>query len=158
MTLDRQRFVDDGRALVAQGVAFRHQGVDPATGMDCVNLPRYLCGLQGISLPDELNNAMQVYSEQPDGKLMLELLRRWFIEIPVVDNKVPDAQLGDLLVLYVFRNPKHMAIASVLPEPEKPMKIIEAWRSPDKLTGKLHETPLDFRRRIAACFRIPDAP
>lgn len=154
MSLDRQRFVDDARALVAQGVQFRHQGSSPETGMDCINLPAWGARQQGIELPDELTNAMRAYSEQPDGRKMLELIRQHFIEIPVVDNKVPDAQLGDLLVLYVFRNPKHMAIVSAL----DPMFVIEAWRSPDKTTGKLHETPLDFRRRIAACFRIPDAP
>lgn len=172
MKLDRGKFVDDARALAKQGVAFRHQGCDPATGMDCVNLPRYLCGLQGIELPAELNNAMSTYSEEPDGQEMLRTIRKpysypaspsgvfQFIEIPVVDNRVPDAQPGDLIVCYVMRNPKHMAVIVELMLDAKDRQpwatVVEAWRAPTSKTGKLIDQPLDWRRRIAACFRIPD--
>lgn len=152
--LDRERFISDARALVLKGIAFRHQGRDPVTGLDCVSVPRYLCELQGIVLPEELQRAMESYSEQPDGWAMLEKLRaqpRYFQEIMVTDNKVPiEALPGDLLQMFVYRNPKHMAILSS----QSPLMVIEAWRSATSKTGKLIEVPLDFRRRVAACFRM----
>jgi len=154
MTLDRQRFIDDLRGLVAQGVPFRHLGRDPATGLDCVHTPAWGARQQGIELPEELQRAMESYSEQPDGWAMLEKLRaqpKYFQEIPVTDNKVPsDALPGDLLQMFVYRNPKHMAILSS----QNPLMVIEAWRSATTKTGKLIEVPLDFRRRVAACFRM----
>lgn len=169
MTLDRQRFIDDLRGLVAQGVSFRHLGRDPATGLDCVHTPAWGARQQGIELPEELQRAMESYSEQPDGWAMLEKLRaqpKYFQEIPVMDNKVPiEALPGDLLQMFVYHNPKHMAIFSRrelyvsghdISGPiftERPW-VIEAWRSATSKTGKLIEVPLDFRRRVAACFRM----
>jgi hypothetical protein len=154
MTLDRQRFIEDLRSLVAQNVIFRHQGNDPATGLDCIHAPAAGMEMQGIILPDELKKEMAAYSDQPDGWKMLELLRaqpKYFQEIPVIDNKVPDEALpGDLLQMFVYRNPKHMAILSS----RDPLSVIEAWRSATSETGKLIEVPLDFRRRVAACFRM----
>lgn len=154
MTLDRQRFIDDLRGLIARGVQFRHLGKDPATGLDCIHTPAWAAQEQGIILPDELEREMDAYSDQPDGWKMLELLRgqpKYFQEIPVIDNKVPDEALpGDLLQMFVYRNPKHMAILSG----RDPLMVIEAWRSATSTTGKLIEVPLDFRRRVAACFRM----
>lgn len=144
------------RAMVAQGVRFRHNGKDPMTGLDCVHAPAWGVQQQGIDLPVELQLAMKSYSEQPDGWAMLAKIRsvpKYFLEIPVIDCQVPaEAEPGDLLQMYVFRNPKHMAILSS----RAPLSVIEAWRAPDKKIGKLLEQPLDFRRRVAACFRILD--
>lgn len=154
MTLDRKRFIEDLRSLVAQGVQFRHLGKRPETGLDCIHTPAYAAAMQGIVLPDELKAAMESYSDQPDGWAMLEKLRaqpKYFQEIPVIDNKVPDEALpGDLLQMFVYRNPKHMAVLSG----RDPFTVIEAWRSMASPTGKLIEVPLDFRRRVAACFRM----
>jgi hypothetical protein len=160
MTFDRERFVSDLRALVKQGVGFKHQGRDPETGLDCINLPAWAYREQGLTFPAELDKETREYPEEPDGWRMREILRQWFIEIPVVDNRVLEAQPGDLLLCYVMKNPKHMAvIVDLIPdaEPRKPWAwVVEAWRSPDNKIGKLLDQPLDWRRRICACFRIPD--
>ncbi len=150
MKFNRSQFVDDMRALVKQGVMFRHLGKDPKTGLDCIHAPAWGVRKQGIVFPEEIDREMEAYSEQPDGWKMIDIMRRWFIEIPVLDNSVPEAEPGDLLILYARRNPRHMAIkvAEDL--------IVEAYRSEDQKIGELLEHPLDPRRRIAACFRIPD--
>jgi len=160
MTFERQRFVVDLRAVVKQGVIFRHQGRDPATGLDCVNTPAWAYREQGLAFPPELDKEIREYPEEPDGWNMLAILRQWFTEIPVVNNRVPEAQPGDLIVCYVLRNPKHMAVLVELNLDAGPRQswatVVEAWRAPDNKVGKLLDQPLDWRRRIAACFRIPD--
>lgn len=141
------------RELAQQGVVFRHQGQDPATGLDCINYPRWGVRKQGIELPPDLEREFDAYSENPDGWRMMEIMRRWFQEFPVADNTLPpEAMPGDLLQLYVKRNPKHLAVIVN----REPLIVVEAWMSADKKQGKVIEWPLDFRRRIAACFRIPD--
>lgn len=146
MTFDRQRFINDAIALADQGVRFRHQGEDPDTGLDCINLPRYLCGLQGIRLPGELSVEFRSYSENPDGFRLLEIMRRWFPELQT-------SSAGDLLIIYARRNPKHLAIQV---SDDNPPMIVEAYRSETDPNGALKHQPLDFRRRVAARFRIPD--
>lgn len=148
MSFDIQRFVEDVRALARRGVLFRHQGSDPETGMDCVNVPRWGYEQQGLRLPEELEKEFEAYHERPDGDHLLQVMRRWFIEIPFEET-----QPGDLLILYARRNPQHLAIKITNDQP--PM-VVEAYRSEDRKIGKLLEQPLDFRRRIAACFRFPD--
>lgn len=152
MRFDPDQFVRDMRSLVNQGVIFRHQGDDPRTGLDCVNYPRWGYRQQGLDLPAELNKEFEDYSESPDGWRMQEILKKWFLQIPVIDNKVPDARPGDLLQLYVFRNPRHVAVIVET----VPIWIVEAHRSLDTKVGKILEQPLDPRRKIAACFRFPD--
>lgn len=146
MKFNRQQFIDDARALVKQGVQFRHQGTDPITGLDCINLPRYLCEKQGMILPVELSEEFQSYTEQPDGWRLLEIMRRWFPELE-------SSSAGDLLIIYARRNPKHLAIQV---SDDEPPLIVEAYRSESQQVGSLLEQKLDFRRRIAARFRIPD--
>lgn len=152
MKFNREQFVEDMRDLARQGIRFRHQGKDVATGLDCIHAPKIGYEKQGLRLPEELDREFDAYTENPDGWKMIEIMRKWFQEIPVVDNQVPDAEPGDLLVLYAIRNPKHVAILVS----KEPLTIVEAYRSVDTRTGKLIEWPLDSRRRIAACFRIPD--
>jgi cell wall-associated NlpC family hydrolase len=146
MNYNRQQFIDDARALAKQGVIFRHQGSDPATGLDCINLPKYLYEKQGLKLPAELAREFESYSEQPDGWNLLEIMRKWFPEIE-------SSSAGDLLIIYARRNPKHLAIQVTDDEP--PM-IVEAYRSESQKIGAIIDHPLDFRRRIAARFRFPD--
>lgn len=150
MSFDRQRFVFDLRALVAQGVMFRHQGRDPETGLDCIHAPAWAYKAQGLQFPPELEAQMKNYSEAPNGWRMMEIMRQWFQEIPVIDNQVPDAEPGDLLQVYVRRNPQHVAVITEL----NPIMVIEAYRCITVKIGQLTEQPL--RWRIAACFRIPD--
>lgn len=145
MKFNRQQFIDDARALVEQGVIFRHQGSDPATGMDCINLPRYLYEKQGLYLPVALAKEFEAYHEQPDGQHLLAIMRQWFIEI-----ETDKAEPADMLILYARRNPQHLAIKI------GENLVIEAYRQMDKKIGKLIEQPLDSRRRIAAVFRFPD--
>ncbi len=146
MTFDRQRFVEDAIALVEQGVRFRHQGTDPETGLDCINLPRYLCAQQGVQLPPELLKEFESYSENPDGWRLLEIMEQYF-------EKVETSTAGDLLIIYARRNPKHLAVQV---SDDNPPMIVEAYRSETEPKGSLKRQPLDFRRRVAARFRIPD--
>jgi len=146
MKLDRQQFCADAIALVDRGVRFRHQGRSPETGMDCINLPAYLCEQQGIKLPAELEKEFESYTENPDGWRLLEIMRRFFLEVETSTS-------GDLLIIYARRNPKHLAIQ--VSDDDPPM-IVEAYRSETDPTGALKRQPLDFRRRVAARFRIPD--
>ena len=148
MKFDRKQFVEDVRNLVTQGVVFRHQGSDPATGMDCINTPRWGYERQGLTLPAEISAEFATYGRHPDGEHFLATMRRWFIELEFTETEP-----GDLFVLYARRNPQHMAIKVTNDDPPR---IVEAYCSVTDLIGKLIEWPLDPRRRIAACFRIPD--
>lgn len=148
MTFNREQFVSDVRGLVKQDVIFRHQGSDPSTGMDCINVPRWGYEQQGLSLLPEVEKEFESYHERPDGEHLLAMMRQWFIELAFEETEP-----GDLLVLYARRNPQHVAIKV---SNDNPPLVVEAYRSEDRKIGKLIEQPLDFRRRIAACFRIPD--
>lgn len=148
MSFDIQTFVEDVRSWAALGVPFRHQGHSLETGIDCVNLPRMGYEAQGLRLPLELEKEFEAYHERPDGDHLLEVMRRWFFEVPFEETEP-----GDLLILYARRNPQHLAIKITN---GKPPMVVEAYRSEDRKIGKLLEQPLDFRRRIAACFRFPD--
>ena len=143
MSFDRKQFVEDLRALVKQGVKFRHQGQDPATGLDCVNFPRWGYRKQGLELPPELDREFQSYTESPDGWRLIEIMRKWFQELDPVK-----AEPGDLFIIYSRSNPCHLAVKVT------DTLNVEAYRFANE--GKLVEQPLDPRRRIATAFRIPD--
>lgn len=145
MTFDRDQFIEDLRYLDTLDVKWTHQGRTPETGMDCVFAPRWAIERQGIVLPEELAQEFEHYRRPPDGQRFLSILRKWLIEIPV-----GDALPGDLLVIFVRRNPCHLAVK--MPDGE----IAEAYESMDGSVSRFFIHLFDTRNRIAAAFRIPD--
>lgn len=147
MTFDVNRFIEDALALSEQDVKFRDQGDDPETGLDCVNLPKYLIKLQGLKLPDEMEEAFKAYNPTSDGKRMCELLKKYLIEVPT-----EEAQAGDLYLFRGKQDTRHIAIR--LDDADPPM-IYEAYRS--SIRQKAIKSQLRFvrARHIVATFRIP---
>lgn len=140
---DRVRFVSDLRWLASQNVPWLHQGSDPKVGVDCVGAPKWAYQNQGLMLNPELDEAFSAYHRPPNGKHMIEIMRKHLIEIPFSELKP-----GDLLNTYVRRNPCHLMIK---------MDDGEYAEAFENLTGQssFRLTTLDPARRIAACFRIP---
>lgn len=148
MKLDRAQFISDIRGLATQNVRFRHQGRDPATGLDCIHFARWGYEKQGLEIPAELASAFEVYTDQPDGRILLARMRQWLIEV-----SFEESQPADIFIEYIFRNPKHLSIKVTN---DAPPMVVEATRTPGTIQGRIIERPFDPRRRIAGVFRIPD--
>lgn len=144
MTFNREQFITDLRYLDTLNVPWKHQGKSPETGMDCVYAPRWAIERQ-MQLPEELAREFEHYRRPPDGKRFLAILRKWLIEIPV-EEAIP----GDFLVIYVRKNPCHLAVRML------DGQVAEAYESLDGSVSKFFVHKFDPRHRIAACFRIPD--
>lgn len=149
MAFDVNRFIQDALALSEQDVKFRDQGDDPETGLDCVNLPRYLVGLQGLKLPAEMEDAFKAYNPTSDGKRMFALLKKYLIEIPI-----ENACAGDLYLFRGKQETRHLAIR--LTDDDPPM-IYEAYRSNTRQKALKSELRWIRARQIVAAFRIPEA-
>lgn len=143
---DREKFIDDLKYLAAREVPWRHQGSNPDIGVDCIGGLKWAFLNQGGVLPEEIEKEFAAYHRPPNGWHMLEVMRKWFIEITK-----EEMQPSDLYVIFNRKNPCHLAVKIDM---NTPPLIAEAWES----TGisKFMVWPLDSRRRIAACFRIPD--
>lgn len=124
-------------------IPWLHQGDNPEIGFDCVGVVKYAVELQ-MKLPDELTQEFAAYHRPPNGRHLLATLRNWLIEIPRMD-----VQPADLLLCYVRRNSCHIAVQ--MPDG----LIAEAFQATG--VSKFMIVPMDPSRRIAACFRIPDA-
>jgi cell wall-associated NlpC family hydrolase len=144
MKFDVERFVADARDLAKRKVPFRDQGKNPDTGLDCIGLPRYLYRLQGLELPEEMEEAYRSYHPVTDGQLMRALLDKYLISIPVI----VEAALGDLLLFRTKRYSRHMAIKVEL----DPVWVVEAQET------VVVDWPLDpWRARlVVAAYRIPE--
>lgn len=147
MTFDVNRFIEDALALSERDVQFRDQGDDPETGLDCVNLPRFLVKQQGLTLPDEMEKAFKAYNPTSDGKRMFELLKKYLIEVPT-----DEAKAGDL---YLFRGKQDTRHIAIRLDDNDPPTIYEAYRS--SIRQKAIKSQLRFvrARHIVATFRIP---
>lgn len=141
---DRQQFIEDLKYLAEKKVPWRHQGSNPDVGMDCIGSLRWAAEKQ-MTLPAELVKEFEAYHRPPDGWHLLEVMRRFFVEI-TKDETEP----SDLYVIYNRKNPCHLAVKI----DEK--LVAEAFQSMDGHVSKFLIRPLDNRYRIAACFRIPD--
>lgn len=141
-TFDREQFLVDLRRLAVMNIPWLHQGDDPNVGFDCIGVVKYAVELQ-MKLPDELVEAFSAYHRPPNGRHMLEVMRRHLIEIQ--ESEVMPA---DLLLCYVRRNSCHVAV-----QMENGM-IAEAFEQPG--TSRFMIRPMPSDRQIAACFRIPD--
>jgi hypothetical protein len=143
MTFDPQKFASDARELAQQDVPFRHQGCDPSIGLDCINILRVLYRKQGLSLPDEIEQAFKAYHPKTNGKEMLRLMLKWLIPI-----KIEDAQIGDI---YLFRDKTDARHTAIKVSNDDPPFIVEAY------TNGLMHWRLNFvrTRLIVAAFRVP---
>lgn len=147
-TFDQQRFVRDARELATHEVVWRHLGQDPATGLDCLQLVRYLYRLQGLEFPAELDAEFETYHPSADGVRLFAMLRKWAIEIDPIH-----AMPGDL---YLMRGKdfRHLAIRV---SDDHPPFFVEAYRGPSLKNGKLMDWQIE-KRRLAltvGIFRIP---
>jgi len=140
---DREQFVNDLRYLATLNCKWLHQGRTPETGMDCVFSPRWAFERQGLKLPDELAEEFEHYHRPPNGRHMLQVMRKWFIEIPK-----EEVRPSDLMVLFVRKNPCHVVVK--VSETE----IAEAYDNGG--TSRFLVRPVDPNQTVAACFRIPD--
>lgn len=144
MTFNIERFISDLLSLTDREVRWTHQGREPETGLDCIGYPRWAITLQ-TTLPAALEDEFRAYHKTPDGARLLRVMQQWLIEVPA-----GEAQRGDILLLYHKRNPQHVAVLV------EPGFVVEAVTFPGSGIGKVLKQKLDPRRRIAACFRIPE--
>lgn len=144
MSFNRQKFIADLRLLETLEVPWRHQGASIETGMDCIGVVRWGVERQML-LPPELAEEFTHYHRPPDGQRMLAIMRKWLTEITR-----EQLQPADLIVIFNRRNPCHMAVQ--MPDD----LVAEAFESQDGSVSRFMIRTLDPRRRIAACFRIPD--
>ena len=142
---DRKQFLTELRGLAGQDIRWLHQGTIPETGFDCIGVVRYAAEQQGVVLPEGFANEFEHYGRPPDGQRFLSIMRKWLTEISI-EETLP----GDLFVIYIRRNPCHLAVKM-----ENGM-VAEAFESMDGSVSRFLIRELDPRHRIAACFRIPD--
>lgn len=149
MIFNTEQFINDALSLLDRDIRWVHQGREPATGIDCIGLPRWAVSRQ-VALPDELEAEFTAYHRIPNGVRMCEIMRRWFQEIVTNDQRelarISAARPGDLVVMYWKRNPCHMGVLVNQTE------IVEAFKAAD--FAKLRKGPP--RLPIAAVFRIPE--
>ncbi len=151
MKFDRKKFIKDVLKLAAREMPIRweHQGRDPDVGIDCIGLPRWAFRQQG-ELPAELEAEFAAYHVVPDGWRMLAILRKYFLEVDTKDQQklgdIPGTRAGDLLVMYVKRNPCHMGVLVNATE------VVEAFKKADFAKVRKGAPGLP----IAAVFRIPE--
>lgn len=139
--LDKDKLVSDLRSLDGTTTPWRHQGRDPAVGLDCIGLPRWAF-IQQWPLPADLEVEFAAYHRKPDGQKLLSTIRAWFDEV-----RREQMTKADLVVLYDRRNPQHIAIAC------DDTHVIEAYASGRLM--KIVYWPLGVWREIAGVFRYP---
>lgn len=127
--------IEQMRQYVRDGVRFRHQGRNPATGLDCVGLVRLYLLARGYVFADRSD-----YDRDPDGSLEKELVR--VIGEPVALGKCGHLSIPGDVVAYRFSavRPRHVAIVTTfagLPH------VLHA----DTARRKVVEHPLDDRWR-----------
>lgn len=89
------------------GVRFRHQGRNPATGIDCVGLlvlSAAACGLSGLAEHD-----LTGYARDPHGGLLESRLRAAFGE------PVPNMRPGDVVAMAFPHVVRHVGIVGAYP-------------------------------------------
>lgn len=142
----------DRLALARQfvDVPFKHQGRNPAVGVDCVGLGVLYLRACGYQVPDRTD-----YGRDPDGTLRRELTRTLGDPVAEGPGCCKHAEPGDLLSLR-FANlghvpERHVAIASELyGQPA----LIHADSSPT--IAKVCEHPMDatWQRRVIGVWRV----
>ena len=125
------------------GVRVKHQGRNPAVGLDCVGYCRqYLIDL-GYTIGDRAD-----YSRDPDGSLRMEVDKALGAPVATGNGAWRHAMPGDVLSIRYARE-RHVAIASEL---YGQLAMIHA----DNSHGKVVEHPMDdrWKRRVVAVWRV----
>lgn len=129
------------------GVPWKHQGRDPATGIDCVGLVVLYLRQLGIEPDDRAD-----YGPDPDGSLWAEICRCLGAPVATGRGSAREARAGDVVVLeFTSRAPRHVGIVS---EFQGAPHLIHADSA--KTVRKVVEIPLDRRwaSRIVGVWRI----
>jgi cell wall-associated NlpC family hydrolase len=132
------------RALV--GVRFRHQGRNPATGLDCVGLGLQYAKALGLPLRDR-----KAYSRDPDGKLRDSICH--VMGQPFAEGRGSGAHLqeGDAVMMaWPSGVPRHVGMIS---ERAGVLYFIHADSSPTVKRVVEHRLSDDWRARIVAVWR-----
>lgn len=138
----REDVVCEARRFV--GTPFEHQGRLLGVGVDCIGIAVSVGKILGLTGGYDANG----YGRNPSGNKMLSECAK------LVDAKVVDSvplgealQLGDLLLMRIFRDPQHVAIVTAL----NPVYIVHAHQG----VGKCVEHRLDdqWRKRIIGVYR-----
>ncbi len=138
----RDDVVRAARAL--RGAPFRHQGRDPATGLDCLGLLEYLaCRLWGRALPERR------YKRKPSGEELLAGLRAELEEIPL-----GAAREADVVLINLPRDTEARHVGLLAGGPYELM-LIHAFET--DAPGRVLEEPYRGwkQRRTVRAFRWP---
>ena len=138
----RADVVREARALL--GTPFRHQGRDPASGLDCLGLLEYLAfRLWGRVMPP------RQYRRRPDGAELLAGLQAELREIPVAGARAGDAVL---IVLPRHDVARHVGLLSDGPYE---LEMIHAFET-DTPGSVIAEPYRGWKRKLTVrAFRFP---
>lgn len=121
----RERVVGIVRSLVGRvdglpTVRFRHQGRNPATGLDCAGLLIWSAHEAGLNLEFDFTT----YERYPDGKTVKRLFEENLVKRPM---GLHDALPGDVVLLHDIdlRWPMHMGILT--DGPDGVLSIVHSW-------------------------------
>lgn len=131
-------------ARLLKGAPFRHQGSDPATGIDCRGVIEYIAlALWNRPIPP------RDYQRTPDGAEFLAKMRAEMVEIDPAE-----ARHGDAVLMHFPRDTeaKH---GGVLADGPYELMLIHAWESRGE--GAVREEPLRGwkLRNVDYAFRFP---
>lgn len=119
------------------GARFRHQGRDPAKGLDCAGLIVHVARELGMAHDD-----MAVYPRLPGGGLLESTLDAQ----PQLDVVKGGLQAGDILLMRFGGDPQHLAILTA------DNTIVHAWAIARKVCE--HGLTDEWRRRIVRAYRF----
>lgn len=131
--MKRQEIVDAARKYI--GVKWKHQGRNPASGLDCLGLIVQVAKDIGLEPYDPVD-----YSKRPDGQ-------RLIAELNAQLKQTVDYQAGDILLMRMGANPQHLAIVN------ETGGIIHSYAE----IRKVVEHPLndDWRHKIVVAYSVP---
>lgn len=116
-------------ARLLKGVPFRHQGSDPATGLDCRGVIEYV-GLVLWGRPIPLRD----YQRKPSGAEFLEKMRAEMREIDAAE-----AGHGDAVLIH-FPRDTEARHGGIIARGRHELMLIHAWESRGQ--GEVREEPL----------------
>jgi cell wall-associated NlpC family hydrolase len=131
-------------ARLLKGTPFRHQGSDPATGLDCRGVIEFIAFvLAGRPIPP------RNYQRQPSGVEFLEKMRAEMVEIDP-----SEAGHGDAVLIHFPKDTEARHGGVLARGPYEPM-LVHAWESRGE--GEVREEPLRGwkRRNVDYAFRFP---
>ena len=124
-------------ARSACDVPFRHQGRDPAIGLDCIGLIAHIARIFGLPHQDRLD-----YGRTPgNGELEAALDRQPCLE------RISSLEPACVVLFRISRSPQHVGIYTG-------ESMVHAWSD----AGKVCEHPLDdrWRSRIVRMYRFKE--